>query len=128
LSGRPSSWTPELQARVVQNIEDGLYLEDAAWKAGITDVTVRAWMKRPEAEYVAFLAAVKEAEARLKHRLTERILAGAKEWVALMTFLERRFREQYGRTTQLVDSKGADVAEQWRAIIEASQKKRGKKA
>lgn len=132
MSGRPTLLTPQLQALICQELYAGSYLDDAAWLAGITDVTVRNWMDAGRAnkspEHVEFLAAVKEAEARCKRDCIAKVREGGPGWQASMTFMERRWREQFGRTTQLVDDKGQDVARSIADIIEANRKSRGRKS
>lgn len=104
--GRPTSLTPRVQAEIVKCLEEGLYLAHAAACAGVTDRSVRDWMKRGEegeAPFAAFSSAVKVAEAIAARDAMSRVrLAksgeGTHPWQASAWFLERRFRGMFGRS------------------------------
>ena len=69
-AGRPTKLTPEVQARIVEAIEAGNYIEVAAAAAGISKPTFYGWMQRgtdePGSEYSDFRNAVEKARLPLK--------------------------------------------------------------
>lgn len=126
--GRESVYTPEIRLRLCAELEAGMYLCDAAYLAGVTPVTVNRWIAKGEAgesPYDDLCIALKVAEAKAKQRLGARVQAGEPGWQGAATFMERRWREQFGRTTQLVDARGADVVSSLADLIKKNQERRG---
>ena len=93
--GRPSKYTPEAVARIVEALELGATYEHAAAYGGITYQTFCNWRD----EYLEFFEAIKAAEARAVYGWLEKIERAAEpgNWQAAAWKLERRHPEQWGR-------------------------------
>lgn len=100
--GRPTKFTPEVQARIVEAIEAGNTYARAAAYGGIEYKTFRNWMaageKSTRSPYVPFFQAVKEAEtkAEMAHVATIEN-ASKRSWMAAAWWLERRYPQEWGR-------------------------------
>ena len=104
-SGAKPKLTPEIQERIVQVIRSGNYAVVAAAYAGISDKTYYLWKSKGEAQpdsiYGQFLEAIKKAEALSEAEAVAQIKLAArdpKNWVAGMTWLERRYQQRWSRT------------------------------
>lgn len=99
-AGRPSQYTPEIHARVVQFVRSGCYLETAAAAAGIHRHVLHDWLRYGAAgrtPYAAFLADIEEAQAKAEIHDLALIAAAAKtDWRAAAWRLEKRFQDRYG--------------------------------
>jgi transposase len=101
--GRPTKLTKELQAKIVQAIEAGNYIETAAAYAGVDKVSLYAWMKKGHHEpenglHREFLNAVQKALAAAEVRDVTLLAAAAEEsWQAAAWRLERKFPDRWGR-------------------------------
>lgn len=106
--GRRTKLTAAVQQAIVNQVINGNYLKVAAAYAGIDESTFYNWMRRGEEEgkgdYFDFFQSVRQAEARLEVRnvtiITEHIVDNH-DPDAAMSFLERRFRERWGRSEKL---------------------------
>jgi len=103
--GRPTKLTPEIQEKIVQVIRAGNYAEVAAAYAGISNKTFYLWKQKgedqPDSAYGEFLHAIKKAEADSEAEAVAQIKLAArdpKNWVAGMTWLERRYQKRWSRT------------------------------
>lgn len=93
-TGRPSKLTPRVQKTIFQAVEAGLPYKLAAAGAGVAESTLRAW----RAEFPAFSASLKRAEARGALALVQTIrAASSKSWQAAAFLLERRHPEEFAR-------------------------------
>lgn len=118
--GRPTSCTPEEEARITQLIRAGNYIETASIMAGISKVSLYAWLKRGRAErtrletnprahvrqreapFFDFLNAVEKAQAHAEVVDVAAISAGARvSWQAAAWRLERKFPARWGRRDHL---------------------------
>ena len=92
---RPSKYTPETVARIVEALEQGATYEAAAAHAGISYETFNAWRKG----FPEFPEAVKKAEAKAELHWLEQIETAAAEgaWQAAAWRLERRYPARWGR-------------------------------
>jgi len=100
--GRPELLTPEVTARIVSALKQGVYMETAAVYAGIARPTFFLWLKKGHAEpssiYGAFVGAVDEALARAEVRDVAIIsAASSQQWQAAAWKLERRYPERWAR-------------------------------
>ncbi len=98
--GRPTKLTPEVQATIVQVVEEGNYFETAAAIAGISKVTLYSWIEKGEAgdePFAEFLNALKDAEAKAERQALADVRLGQPGWQANMTFLERRHPSRWSR-------------------------------
>ena len=109
-TGRPAEIAKaDVVQELLEAVQNGNYLETAADLAGISDNTVRNWMKRGEAgepPFDLFFRAVKRAEARAESESVKRVRAAGNDprfWAADMTFLERRKPERWARRSDTND-------------------------
>lgn len=122
---RPTSLTPDTQARVVEAIKQGATYELAAKFAGISYDTFNNWRKRgraelerlqnpntkprdKEARYVQFFEAVEKAEgdATVHWLAIIQKAAFGGNWQAAAWKLERRYYRAYGRQAHTVEHEG----------------------
>lgn len=126
--GRPTKLDDVVQARIVDAILAGSYLEPAAAMAGVSKATLYRWLRRADeveakalehaegdvgavdvyelvdpAEwlYLDFRHALKSAEAYSELGLLERVRGAGEGWQAFMTILERRHPSRWGRRAVL---------------------------
>src|SRR5712692_6482777 len=103
--GRPSKWTPALQAQIVETIRAGSYAEVAARHVGIASSTFYDWMKRGgegDRRFSEFSEAIGEAEAFAHARAVTIIAkAMADDWKAAAWYLERKYHDEWGRRDKL---------------------------
>ena len=98
MAGRPTSLTPEVQARIVEAVAAGNTRHDAAEYAGVGRSTFLAWLARGRKKngrngrpYRDLLDAVKKAEAGAVVRNVAIIQKAAnKTWQAAAWWLERK--------------------------------------
>ncbi len=114
--GRPSKLTPEVQARILQAIEAGNYLEVAAQYAGIDSSTLHRWMRKaenPEGDerYRQFRTAVESARAAAEVRNLQVIQNAATDgtWQAAAWYLERTAWQRWGRRTMVTGDAGEAI-------------------
>lgn len=128
---RPTSLTPEVQARIVEALKRGNYRSTAAAAAGIHRNTLINWEQRGEAgeaPYVDFLTAMQQAEAQAEMDLVDRIRSAmpgvpkesnADLWTNLAWILERRYGGKWSGKVK------AHIAE---AVDDLTQKLKAKPA
>lgn len=100
--GRPTKLTPEVEQIIVGALSEGNYVGVACTLADVSEVTFYNWVNAADNEspgdlHYEFLKAVKKASAVAEASSVRQIRSGDKMWAAHMTFLERRFRERWGR-------------------------------
>jgi hypothetical protein len=112
--------TDDVQARIVQALTAGNYLDTAAAYAGVSRVTVWRWMQRGEEEadnpdsiYSNFRNAVESARAQAEVRSVALISRAADDgtWQAAAWFLERSYPNRWARVqrTEISGPDGAPV-------------------
>ena len=106
MAGRPTKLTPELQAKIVEAIAAGNYIETAAAYAGVNKTTLYDWMKRGgrtgKGIYHEFSNAVARALAQAEMRDVLIIGQAAKDnWQAAAWRLERKFPDRWGRKDRI---------------------------
>jgi transposase len=96
---RPSKYTLETVAKIVQAIEQGASFEVAAAYASISYQTFNVWRK----QFPEFSESIKGAEAQAEVTWLERIEAAAANgtWQAAAWKLERRYPDRWGRKERL---------------------------
>lgn len=109
---RPTDLTPEVQAKIVQAIKIGNYVETAAAYAGIDKTTFYDWLRRGAAEpgtiYEEFSHAVEKADADAEVSGITRIRkAGVEVWQAEAWYMERRFGKRWA-LKQAIEHTGKD--------------------
>src|SRR5690625_7108873 len=84
-TGRPTKLTPEVHDTIVDALRAGNYIETAAALAGVSKVSLYAWLKignnprlkkdstpyKEDEPYVRFLSCVKKAQARSEEHTSE---------------------------------------------------------
>jgi hypothetical protein len=92
---RPSKYTPEREAKIVEALAAGNTRRTAYLTAGIDQRTFERWMHR----YAAFAASVEKAEAEAESSHVANIKAAAVggAWTASAWWLERRRNQDWGR-------------------------------
>lgn len=116
---------PERQARIVEALQQGNYIETAARYAGITPAGMYKWINRGNAErsrvseggepnptetpFVEFVEAVEKARSQAEIRNVGLIQKAAVDgtWQAAAWFLERSYPKRWGRSDRL-EHVGAD--------------------
>lgn len=98
--------TKETQAKIVEAVRAGAYIETASAFAGIDKASLYAWMKRGNAQtkgiYREFLNAIEKAFADSELRDIMNIGNAAKEnWQASAWRLERKFPDRWGRKDRI---------------------------
>ena len=97
--GRPTKLTPEVQQTIVNALAAGVYLETAAFAAGITRETLNEWLRNgakfQTGVQKGFSDAVKKALAssELRHAATISV-ASQSQWQAAAWILERRWPQR----------------------------------
>ena len=99
--GRPSTLTPEVQAKIVEAVKAGNYKHVAAAYAGVPRGTFFQWMDRGRRQktgrYKDFYDAITEAEAIAESNNVVTIaLASKNDWKASAWLLERSKRTRWG--------------------------------
>jgi len=101
---RPSKFTPEVRARIIQALQAGNYQDTACAFAGIAPATYYRWMadaELPDAdkELVEFREEVIKARAEAEIRNVAQIQLAAQEgtWQAAAWYLERSHPNRWGR-------------------------------
>ena len=102
--GRPTRYTPERVAKILQAIRVGATQRAAAAYAGIDDSTIMRWKHK----YPSLATAINEAEGAAMVGWLAKIEQAANEgaWQAAAWKLERRYPHEYGRSA--VEVSGRD--------------------
>jgi transposase len=121
--GRPPKITQQIQDDICKAIRGGSFMETAAAYGGISKDTLYAWMRhgaRGEgAEYVKFSDAIKKALAESEVQGIAQIRAHGKEsWQAVAWYLERRFKERWGRSIKIDNDLKDKSTEELLALLE----------
>ena len=96
---------PSLQDRIVSLVREGHYIETVCAAQGINKVTFYNWVNaglEGREPFLSFLHALQKAEADAEIQLGRRVLEQSDlnqiGWTGKMTFMERRWRERWGRS------------------------------
>lgn len=108
-SGRPSKFTPERRASIIDAISHRIPYEMAAEANGISLSTLYEWLKIGndqreqgiETEYTIFSEALKRAEMQKVREHTDMIAAKPERWQADAWLLERRWYKYFGPNAQI---------------------------
>jgi len=102
--GRPIEFTEEKRAKVIALVKAGNYKKVAAAACGIHYDTLMYWQTRGKREekgmYREFYEALEQAEGEGEARLVVKIVEDG-SWQALMTILERKYPERWGRLSRV---------------------------
>jgi len=97
--------TSELQKNLIKCIRAGSYIVVACKAVGITEKTFYEWIKKGEKgiePYSKLSKSIKKAQERAELRNIITVQNAAKEnWVAAMTFLERKYPQRLGKKDKL---------------------------
>ncbi len=107
--GRPSKFTPERRAAIIDAISRRIPYEFAAEANGICEATLYDWlntaklhrMEGIDSDYTIFSEAIKRAEMTRMLEHIEVIAARPERWQADAWMLERRWSKHYGPNAQL---------------------------
>lgn len=102
--GRPSLLTDETSQKILKDVEDGAYISTACIAAGISRQTFYNWLgwaEEGKEPYSTFFDAFKKREAQAEIDKMRDMLKGGKDFLPCATFLERRFRDKWGRSDRL---------------------------
>lgn len=107
--GRPSKFTPERCAAIVDAIAHRIPYEYAAEANGIAEKTLYIWLEIAkkhqdegiESNYTVFLQDIKRAEMTRIREHNDMIAAKPERWQADAWILERRWHKHYGTNAAL---------------------------
>lgn len=108
--GNPTICVPENYSYFLDLIRIGLFVEQACHQARFNRDTIYTWLKRGstgEEPYAAFLAEYNQASATAELTALSEIRTGKNNWQSRAWFLERRFRDRWGRYDKLEVKPGA---------------------
>lgn len=108
-TGRPSKFTPERRAAIVDAISHRIPYEYAALANGIAEKTLYLWLELAkkhlgegiDSDYTVFLQDIKKAEMQRIREHSDIISARPERWQADAWMLERRWHKHYGPNAQL---------------------------
>lgn len=108
-TGRPSKFTPERRAAIIDAISHRIPYEFAAEANGISQDTLYEWLKLGkkhrdeciESDYSIFTEAIKRAEMEKIRQHNDMIAAKPERWQADAWILERRWHKHYSSNAQL---------------------------
>lgn len=123
--GRPSKFTPERRAEILEELREGAHYEDAAAFAGISYQTFQNWRLRGEkaalmrerelelaevdVEYLEFFEAITRAQMEAARKARKGwIKFFDEDWKACRDFLARRYPERWGPTMALTSESAID--------------------
>lgn len=112
--GRPTKLTPEKHAAIIAAIRAGASRQAAAASVGIAYNTLCEWLARgegrdpdrtAESDFASFANDLRTAEAEFEQSLIQQVMSysamGDKpDWRGPAWLLERRFSQQWGKTTK----------------------------
>ncbi len=125
--GRPSMFTPERRALIIDAISHRIPYELAAEANGICEETLYAWLRTGrkdkadgiDSEYANFSEAIKKAEMTKVREHLDMISAKPERWQADAWVLERRWHQHFGANAQLNElNKRLDKLENGEAVNE----------
>lgn len=95
----------EITKEICNKIENGVSRKDAAITSGICEKTFYNWIEKGKeaktGKYLQFLQSIKKAESELKATYEKIIFDNApKDWRAGMTWLERKYSDEYGKKSE----------------------------
>jgi transposase-like protein len=107
--GRPSKFTPERRAAIIDAISHRIPYEYAAEANGICEDTLYDWLNTAkvhrlegiDSDYTVFSEAIKRAEMQRMREHTDIIAARPERWQADAWLLERRWPKHFGANAQV---------------------------
>ena len=109
--GRPSKFTPERCAKIVESISNRIPYKLAAEANGICETTLYAWVEEGlkdkdngiDSEKAQFSEAIKNAEQKRINEHLQCIAQNPERWQAQAWILERRWRQYFGANAELIE-------------------------
>lgn len=107
--GRPSKFTPERRAAIIDAISHRIPYEYAAEANGICEATLHDWLNTAkihrlegtDSDYTRFSEDIKRAEMQRIREHSDIISARPERWQADAWMLERRWHKHFGPNAQL---------------------------
>lgn len=108
-TGRPSKFTPEIRASIIDDICHRVPYEFAAEANGISEVTLYEWINKGkahlyegiESDYSIFAKAIKRAETNKMRGHCDNIADHVDKWQGDAWMLERRWHKHYSTNAGL---------------------------
>ena len=121
-TGRPSKFTPEARAAILDAVRNGAPREVAAQSAAIDDSTLYRWLEQGEADtehdaasdFREFRDAIKKADAEAEITAITAIRASVLQWQALAWWLERRHPARWAKRDPLTEQEIKRIEERAR--------------
>lgn len=103
---RPTKFTPELAAKILQLVETGCFASVAAQAVGLSPATFHRWVQRGKAQrrgqFRDFCDGLTRARAKARGRMVTIVsLAAEQDWRAAAYYLERTDPKRWGRRDKL---------------------------
>lgn len=122
-AGRPTKYTPERCARILDALRDGNHIETACAVGGVHYDTFREWVKASEAgdeRYSGFSEQVTRALADAETALLSTVKThSADDWRAASWILERRHPDRWANTQRVK----LEVEKEIRGVLDALEAK-----
>ncbi len=102
--GNPTLCVPANYKGFLDLLRIGLFVEQACHQAKLAKPTVYEWLKRGstgEEPYATFAEEFQQASATAELTALSEIRTGKNNWQSRAWFLERRFRDRWGRNDKL---------------------------
>lgn len=115
-----AKFTPEIAKEIVMALRFFATYEQAAEHVGITDRTLRNWLKSKDPVFAEFQTDVRRARLGPRNALVASILKqSGNDWRAAAWILERRFREEFGYkvTQELSGPNGGPIQTQEAGVV-----------
>lgn len=105
-AGRPSAFNDEVADRIIAGVLNGAYRTVAAMVAGVSQSTLRDWLRKgrdePESELGKFRQRLLEAEGRAELTITKAAFSGAERDPEIaLKFLRIRWRKRWNEKTSV---------------------------
>ena len=108
---RPSKFTPERRAAIIDSISHRIPYELAALANGICEETLYAWLRTGiadqkagiDSEYALFSEAIKSTEQKKIRHHFDKIDANIERWQADAWILERRWYKYFGQNAAVIE-------------------------
>lgn len=122
--GRPTKFTPEVRARIIDALADGNYIETACALADVTYRCFREWVKQGQAEgegeFFQFSQDVTRAMADAEAKSIAMVRThSADDWRAAAWILERRHPDRWANTQRVK----LEVEKEIRGVLDALEAK-----
>ena len=112
--GRPiSALTPELIKNIEVFLKEGNYVNVVCKFLGIDERSFYRWLKKGEKQksglYGNLCQSVKKAESAAEILAVRDVKNGDKGWTSRAWFLERKFKDRWGRDNQNIDQQPTQI-------------------